>query len=763
MAQASTTQHRNSFINGIVTDANEFAVPDNSALDMVNIDVLPTGAARKRRAMATTGSARTISTASGVTNPEGPCIRWEGAGQNRDTNLIAAQVGHHLAVYGAADIDLDSNYKTSIDLATVTGITATTIQAAHWKLIPGGDGSLFITTGVSKPVRLTYSTTGPTLTGELITVRIRDTFGLDDGLAIDEQITTLSDAHHYNLLNQGWDNAKISDYTNRSITGSPTTWVASTAYALNDLVVPTTANGYYYKVTNAGGGTSGASEPTWPTVIGDTVVDNTITWRCEGYVGTYPSNAQQWFQGRDSSGDFSPSALAQLDFGSAPAPKGRIIFDLDNQDYSTYVSGLSDLTLTKGFKLGVIYADRIFYLGFEDSLAPTWLSSTIFYSQVLSGDSSQTGDIPYAACYSVNDPSSEFFNTITSLDGGSIFAPALGRPLAVEVLGTSLFIFSDTGVWALNGGLGNSFTPDSPNLELVSSDKVIVGSSVVNADDELMAWTTSGIISFTIGSSPGTYVRTNRTKDRCQELFNSLRKGLSASNATRFPNGYYNKPLGIVEWDTYNSTDGETIKLRYNKTTQAFTKYSLGASIFRNGAVLTDDPDYADQLVYLKTYSSGSNALAQWFAFTGTGFLDFTTTDYSAYILTWAETFGEPHLRKQPVYLSTYMRKTEYNWVSAGTFDFPSGAQVTAYWDWSDSAVSSPKKTGPIDIYRHLRAPADPGSGYPAAYDYSPSVIVNKVKIRGSGNSVQFLFEAKSSKDFELLGWSLPMKVNVQP
>ena len=54
----------------------------------------------------------------------------------------------------------------------------------------------------------------------------------------------------------------------------------STAYALNALVTPATANGYYYKATAAG--TSAATAPTWPTVIGNTVVDGTVTWRCEG-------------------------------------------------------------------------------------------------------------------------------------------------------------------------------------------------------------------------------------------------------------------------------------------------------------------------------------------------------------------------------------------------------------------------------------------------------------------------------------------------
>lgn len=54
-------------------------------------------------------------------------------------------------------------------------------------------------------------------------------------------------------------------------------WAATTAYILGNRVEPTTPNTYVYECTTAG--TSGGSEPTWPTAaIGDTVVDGTVVW-----------------------------------------------------------------------------------------------------------------------------------------------------------------------------------------------------------------------------------------------------------------------------------------------------------------------------------------------------------------------------------------------------------------------------------------------------------------------------------------------------
>jgi len=68
------------------------------------------------------------------------------------------------------------------------------------------------------------------------------------------------------------------------VASTPTKWAESTSYSLNQLVIPLAAqNGYTYKCTSAG--TSDVTEPTWPTVIGNTVVDGGVTWQCVRITG----------------------------------------------------------------------------------------------------------------------------------------------------------------------------------------------------------------------------------------------------------------------------------------------------------------------------------------------------------------------------------------------------------------------------------------------------------------------------------------------
>lgn len=70
----------------------------------------------------------------------------------------------------------------------------------------------------------------------------------------------------------------------RAVTVTPA-WLATTVYVDNVIVRPTTPNGRCYRVTAPG--TTGGTEPTWPTTLGGTVTSGSVTFTDYG-----PDNTQ---------------------------------------------------------------------------------------------------------------------------------------------------------------------------------------------------------------------------------------------------------------------------------------------------------------------------------------------------------------------------------------------------------------------------------------------------------------------------------------
>lgn len=76
--------------------------------------------------------------------------------------------------------------------------------------------------------------------------------------------------------------AAMSDFLENEVvrgmfrTKTAITWPTSTAVSLGDLVYASTGDGNIYECTSAG--TTGGSEPTWNTSLGDTTTDNGATW-----------------------------------------------------------------------------------------------------------------------------------------------------------------------------------------------------------------------------------------------------------------------------------------------------------------------------------------------------------------------------------------------------------------------------------------------------------------------------------------------------
>ncbi|MEW6570573.1 MAG: twin-arginine translocation signal domain-containing protein [Nitrospirota bacterium] len=76
------------------------------------------------------------------------------------------------------------------------------------------------------------------------------------------------------LCSKGHASAQLS-----TVVVAYSTWKANTAYRVGQCVLPATNYiGWKYECTTAG--TSGATEPIWPTTDGTPITDGTVTWTC---------------------------------------------------------------------------------------------------------------------------------------------------------------------------------------------------------------------------------------------------------------------------------------------------------------------------------------------------------------------------------------------------------------------------------------------------------------------------------------------------
>lgn len=111
-------------------------------------------------------------------------------------------------------------------------------------------------------------------------------------------------------------------------------WTASTAYALNDYVMPNTTNGRIYKCTTAG--TSAATEPTWPTTAGGTVTDGTAVWTEQTTAleaGTFPEVANAGAYARQSLNPLDANWTAPDGVGGVTANASAITYPAATADW----------------------------------------------------------------------------------------------------------------------------------------------------------------------------------------------------------------------------------------------------------------------------------------------------------------------------------------------------------------------------------------------------------------------------------------------
>lgn len=748
MALVKQNKEYNTFIKGLITEANILAFPENASIDEANL-VLNRDGSRRRRlgidyensfAQVDTGIHTAVAQQSIVTTH-----RWVNAGNTPDLSIGVIHIYNKLFFVDLTATSFSSSLRNGGNPVLITG-TDNPISSAVIS------GYLVCANKDQDPFYLSYDNATDTVTKTTIDIKIRDFFGIDDGLAVDTRPPTLEPLHHYNLLNQGWTEEFIN------VTGTSTEVVRYDPFDGTPIV-------------------------TSPSVR---------YWA--------PSNADIVYLGKDTTGAYSSTFLLKQFFGTTNAPKGKFIIDYRYRGTSRITeSGITGLS--NDVELGRVscvtsFAGRVFYSGVSSSVtngdnrSPNYAGS-IFFSKVVRN----VGDFGF--CYSEADPTSEHISDIIDTDGGYINIPEAASILRIEVIGDSLAVIADNGIWEISGG-NSPFTSTNYQVRKVSNVGASSAASVINAEGPIMYWSLGGIYVISPDEVTSNLVTTNITQTTIQAFYNDI-PSLAKSYAT----ASYNTVEKKVSW-LYSDSNTYTTdpKMKFNRELvldtqiKAFYPHSIGTTgvdspyiagyitapsftlsvsaepVTVNGTIVTvgavnvtvettlasSRQENSKYLTLLPT--TGSNIKFTFSEYKQTGFKDWYSyngsgVDYLSYLVTGYESLQDTQRSKAVNYITFHLLRTEDGFtLDSGEIVLAnqSSCKVQSQWEWTNSAAAGRWGTE-FQAYRFKLNYIPSSVSDPL--DYSYRVISTKNKLRGSGKVLSLYIHSETGKDLYLLGWGV--------
>lgn len=205
MARAEQIKLYRSFVKGLITEASYLTYPEDSSTDEMNTVLSRKGNRTRRLGIDYEDDyqLRDISIASTDAVSE---FVWKSVNNDANTNFLCLQAGSTVHFFTLNSDPVSANLKGfTLDLSLYAAPSASTAQIASASCeFAYGKGYLFIVNAYIEPLLVEYSAATDTITVTPIVIMIRDFEGVNDSLANDEEPTTLSKEHQYNLMNQGW-------------------------------------------------------------------------------------------------------------------------------------------------------------------------------------------------------------------------------------------------------------------------------------------------------------------------------------------------------------------------------------------------------------------------------------------------------------------------------------------------------------------------------------------------------------------------------
>ena len=495
-----------------------------------------------------------------------------------------------------------------------------------------------------------------------------------------------------------------------------------------------------------------------------------VGWGQGGGPATYTrALTHAWYTGKDANGVFNQTDWEEIYTGSSLAANGHFVLDVFNK----VRYGLTTEVETGRFRSVAAYAGRVFYAGIDSAKN----GGKVYFSRL----TERMADV--GNCYQVNDPTSEVLSDLLDTDGGVVRIPDAHNIRKLHVLGASLLVFAENGVWAV-AGVDNVFRATEYAITRISDVGLSNENSFIVADGIPIWWGKTGIYGVQQGESLNVPTAQNLSLGTIQTFWNSI------SNAK--------KAQVMVEYDKINQRvfwfypdNEESIDYKYNNilimdlALQAFypwrvadetdsTSYIIGTSYYSglgststetqvvngadtvvhgvNSVVATLFRDYLEGDSEIKLLvRDGATGKMTFATFRGDTYLDWGTADYKSFAEAGYDFMGDVTTFKNAPYITTYMRVTEDGYTASGLgYEFinPSSCLMSVSWNLSKS-YSTPR-----EIYKLKDVPVVDHNDL-SSINYPTDTVVTKSKVRGRGRSMKLRFESVAGKDFHLVGYEV--------
>lgn len=749
-----------SFVGGIVTEASPLVFPEDTAKDMDNFVLGRDGSVKRRLGVDFEEDYvlknSTLASANHDNDAKGTHV-WRNVGNNPNLQFVVIQMGRAVYFADMYDDSPSTAFKNGGNRILLSGSGNNLITVASV------NGDLVVTGDDFDPFYFTYDSATDTVTSNVLQFAIRDMFGIDDSLTVNDRPTLLSSAHKYNLLNQGWEDTNI------------------TAYYASQTVYPSNAD-----IQALGKDTSDDFDP--PTL------DKQFFGTTPAPKGRYIIDAFTRGASRSEQATVYTVRDYTIDFETG--------FSIPSAGIPSTVSVSGDVE-TGRFSTCAAFAGRMWYSGVISSITSGDANSPdytgfVFFSQTVSN----AGDL--GKCYQEADPTSEHVSDLVDTDGGWVRIPDVTNILHLHATDSSLLVFAQNGIWEIAGDLERGFSATSFQVIAITDVGCLSDKSIVNVEGTILYWADGGI--YAIQQDPTTGRRSVEpiTSTTIQTLYDAIPRAARDNvkgvfdPATRKITWLYNDEStydGISERNKYNR------ELVFDTLLQAFYTNTFGelattspfvsdllimpgyvSTTYSEDIVAEGDTVEADsvQVEITETALSRGSSYTKYlivvpeaqYKFTfgsmrDGDFLDWesydsTGIDYTSYLETGYEIAGDGSTRKQALYITMHFLRTETGFEEVGGDLLAlneSSCLVTPRWDFANSSNSGKYGTQ-FQAYRLRNYIPD---GPSDTFDYGQAVITTKSKVRGTGKALQLRIDSEAGKELQLLGWSIPFLIAGAP